>query len=70
MNDSGDHPVPPPPGLSPSTAGYWDHYVNVYEDAPEGYLGSCLRPLGHCELGGCCDVCLYNKQQDHADDAD
>lgn len=32
---------------------------------PEGYEGSCLRPLGLCDLGGCCDVCWYgssNKQ--------
>jgi hypothetical protein len=34
--------------------------VNVKELKPEGYEGTCLRPLGLCELGGCCDVCWYN----------
>lgn len=33
--------------------------VGVYENRPEGYDGSCLRPLGFCDLGGCCDVCWY-----------
>lgn len=23
---------------------------------------SCLRPLGLCDLGGCCDVCWYNPE--------
>jgi hypothetical protein len=23
------------------------------------YDGTCLRPLGLCELGGACDVCWY-----------
>ena len=26
----------------------------------EGYDGSCLRPLGLCELGGSCDICWYS----------
>ena len=34
-------------------------YVNVNELRPEGDDGTCLRPLGLCELGGCCDVCWY-----------
>lgn len=42
------------------TAGFWDRYENVYEDRPEGYDGSCLRPLGRCEMGGCCDLCWHN----------
>ena len=25
--------------------------VSVYADRPAGYEGSCLRPLGLCELG-------------------
>ena len=33
--------------------------VGVYDNRPEGYEGSCLRPLGFCDLGGCCDVCWY-----------
>ena len=34
-------------------------YVKVEEVRPEGYDGTCLRPLGLCELGGCCDACWY-----------
>jgi hypothetical protein len=34
--------------------------VNVEESRPEGYDGSCLRPLGLCELGGSCDACWYS----------
>jgi hypothetical protein len=45
--------------LSP-TPGYWDHYENVYRDRPEGYDGTCLRPLGRCQMGGCCDLCWHN----------
>jgi hypothetical protein len=26
---------------------------------PADYNGTCLRPLGLCELGGCCEVCWY-----------
>ncbi len=33
--------------------------INVHEQRAEGYDGTCLRPLGLCELGGCCDVCWY-----------
>jgi len=36
--------------------------VRVYDRRPEGYEGSCLRPLGLCELGGCCDICWYNPE--------
>lgn len=38
-------------------------YVRVDEQRPEDYDGTCLRPLGLCELGGCCDVCWY--RHDH-----
>lgn len=34
-------------------------YVKVEGSRPEGYDGTCLRPLGLCELGGCCDTCWY-----------
>jgi len=34
------------------------HLVNVQERSGE-YDGTCLRPLGLCELGGACDVCWY-----------
>ncbi|MCP4678272.1 MAG: hypothetical protein GY854_22720 [Deltaproteobacteria bacterium] len=33
--------------------------VAVYDHRPEGYDGTCLRPLGLCDLGGCCDTCWY-----------
>lgn len=33
--------------------------VDVVEARPDGYDGTCLRPLGLCELGGCCDACWY-----------
>ncbi len=33
--------------------------VAVYDHRPEGYEGTCLRPLGLCDLGGCCDTCWY-----------
>ena len=34
-------------------------YVKVTEMRPDGYDSSCLRPLGLCTLGGCCDSCWY-----------
>jgi hypothetical protein len=34
-------------------------YVRIDEVRPEDYDGTCLRPLGLCELGGCCDACWY-----------
>ena len=33
--------------------------VKMTEACPEGYDGTCLRPLGLCELGGSCEVCWY-----------
>jgi len=33
--------------------------IKVEDQKPEEYDGTCLRPLGLCELGGCCDVCWY-----------
>ena len=35
------------------------HSVKMTEACPEGYDGTCLRPLGLCELGGSCEVCWY-----------
>ena len=34
--------------------------VSVHDLRPEGYDGTCLRPLGLCDLGGCCDTCWYS----------
>ncbi len=34
-------------------------YDRVHERSPEDYDGTCLRPLGLCDLGGCCDSCWY-----------
>jgi hypothetical protein len=39
--------------------------VGVYDNRPEGYEGSCLRPLGFCDLGGCCDICWYRPDNPH-----
>lgn len=36
-----------------------DPYIRVEDRRPADYDGTCLRPLGLCELGGCCDVCFY-----------
>ena len=33
--------------------------VRVDDLRPDDYDGTCLRPLGLCELGGCCDACWY-----------
>jgi hypothetical protein len=33
--------------------------VKMTDGCPEGYDGTCLRPLGLCELGGSCEVCWY-----------
>ena len=50
---------PSPPKLTePTETG--PRYTNVEAHRPEGYDGTCLRPLGLCELGGCCDGCWYN----------
>lgn len=35
--------------------------VKTEELKPKGYEGSCLRPLGLCDLGGCCEVCWYGS---------
>ncbi len=58
MRDAAEHPVdggedsdaPPAPSV---------RYVSVYENRTAGDEGTCLRPLGLCELGGSCDSCWY-----------
>ena len=34
-------------------------YVKVSAERAEGDDTGCLRPLGMCDLGGCCDICWY-----------
>jgi len=34
-------------------------YVKVGDLRAENNPETCLRPLGLCELGGCCDSCWY-----------
>jgi hypothetical protein len=34
-------------------------YLVVGEMRTEDDADTCLRPLGLCELGGCCDSCWY-----------
>ena len=54
---------PPPPAADSDQnlreGGHKTTYVKVRDVRPEGYDGTCLRPLGLCELGGCCDACWY-----------
>jgi len=38
-------------------------FIKTGSMRPEGYDGSCLRPLGLCELGGSCDICWYNSER-------
>ena len=40
--------------------------VKTEELKPEGYEGSCLRPLGLCDLGGACEVCWYSSANSKA----
>lgn len=42
-------------------------YIKISELRTEGDQGSCLRPLGLCELGGCCDVCWYGGARGYGD---
>ena len=37
-------------------------FVEVDSLRAEGDETSCLRPLGLCELGGCCDICWYSPK--------
>lgn len=53
MEHDHDSPEEPPgPAAGP-------RYINVNEQRPEAYDGTCLRPLGLCDLGGCCESCWY-----------
>ena len=47
------------PADGPMTRSTEPVYVKVADVRPDGYDGTCLRPLGLCELGGCCDACWY-----------
>jgi hypothetical protein len=42
-----------------ATDGGAPRLVRVDSLRPEGYDGTCLHPLGLCDLGGCCDSCWY-----------
>lgn len=33
--------------------------TKVTQLRPPDAVSTCLRPLGLCELGGCCDACWY-----------
>jgi len=46
---------PHPPEKTPERV----KLIQIRELRPKGEKGACLRPLGLCELGGCCDVCWY-----------
>lgn len=55
--------VPEPADDTPHEPDHVDplvNYLNVNELREEGATNTCLRPLGLCELGGCCNVCIYN----------
>ena len=49
-----------PAGGEERGTGSGERLISVYDQQPEGYEGTCLRPMGKCEMGGCCDVCLHN----------
>ncbi len=60
MRDNADMPdAKPEPAPAGEVRREERAYVRVHELRPDDYDGSCLRPLGLCELGGCCDVCWY-----------
>jgi len=58
-------PPSDPQTAPPETEG--PRYINVHDLRAPDDEDTCLRPLGLCELGGCCDVCFYSpeKQQKH-----
>ena len=51
------------PAESPSRESEKPVYIKVDAMRSEGEESSCLRPLGLCDLGGCCDVCWYNPER-------
>lgn len=73
MTDHAGHPEPRPDpsnadgdhdGDEPASEQSDLRLIDVYaQGGPEGYDGTCLRPLGLCELGGCCDACWYNSNR-------
>lgn len=44
--------------------------VKVEKLKPKGYDGTCLRPLGLCDLGGCCDTCWYGSARKSSESSD
>ena len=58
--DDRDEATTAAPGEPPRT-------VKVDELRPEGDEGTCLRPLGLCDLGGCCDICWYRPDHPRFD---
>ena len=44
---------------SAATAETKQAFAATEELRPADAESTCLRPLGLCELGGCCDVCWY-----------
>ena len=44
---------------SPKAEGEATRYAATDEIRPTDAESTCLRPLGLCELGGCCDICWY-----------
>lgn len=49
--------------LETTSANAASQYVKVDELRAADDKNTCLRPLGLCELGGCCDSCFYNRSQ-------
>lgn len=45
------------PETDPAAARH--RYVNLDDLRPADGASTCLRSLGLCELGGCCDSCWY-----------
>lgn len=59
MRDNDLHPTTHDTDNAPRQPTAGTVYVKVEDARPDGYDGTCLRPLGLCELGGCCDACWY-----------
>ena len=75
MNRTDDTGGDPAPEMrAPAAAGEGPRLIDVYANRPAGYEGTCLRPLGLCELGGSCDTCWYSpdhpRHQQHGADRD
>ena len=60
MRHTADNTHDSQPGTTGAeAAGFGIEYVKVGDMRSEGDEGTCLRPLGLCELGGSCDSCWY-----------